>query len=141
MVHTVQSKTNGGSTNSIEIPGLEWLSNIYNMVIASKCECNRLPITECTCFEVLQLNTFRMKGQGIDVGEVKKGYRMASKKFYHPDKKGGIESDFLFVKECYDKLVGPHNNYLGIYEKKISNLEQRKHEEQWGEEKFRTRVE
>ena len=46
-----------------------------------KSECTRSVIQECTCFEVLQVNSYRLKGQGISVGDIKKGIARQAKSF------------------------------------------------------------
>ncbi|CAB9507430.1 expressed unknown protein [Seminavis robusta] len=116
----------------------EWLGNVYNSYFVPKqSECQRLTLQECSCFEVLQTNSFRVKGQPVNAGDLKKGYRLAAK-FYHTDK-GGKNEDFYFVDACYSLFKEDAVN-IEAYQVHLQKLEKRKHVEQWGEDKFRDRI-
>jgi hypothetical protein len=78
------------------------LDGKINVTSSERSECKRQDLQECTCFELLQLNTFRAKGQAVDKSDVKKGIRKAIK-LYYPDE-GGSEDGFRVLQTCHSKL-------------------------------------
>lgn len=103
---------------------------------AKKSECTRSLVQECTCFELLQINHFREKKQGINVGDTKKGFRKASM-FYHPDK-GGKAEEFQLVQACVAKLS--KLDFVEEYSIHVDKLQSRMVAENWEETKFRDRI-
>lgn len=119
--------------------GNQWIDKAYNPVVkntSTSSECQEANVLACTCFEVLQLNLYRLKGESVNDSDIKKGFRKASK-FHHPDKKGGRTEDFQFLRSCSQRL----QKELSGYARHVTNLEKKKVEENWDEAKFRARIE